>query len=137
VRLSPELEAKCLAIAGDTGEAVGPVQPIVVVPMPPSTNNLFAGRDGRYPSKAYKAWRKVAYPILAQLGPPQKLPCEVVLTVRGKVNRQRDLDNCAKAPLDGLVAVGVLPGDNVRHVVGVALLYRPDAGSPRMEIRFA
>lgn len=133
MRLSRELEAACLALAGEEDGTLD----TVTVPLPPSTNNLFAGRDGRYPSKAYKAWRKAAYPTIARLERPGRLPCEVVLTVRGKVNRQRDLDNCAKAPLDGLVAVGVLPGDNLTRVVGVTLLYRPDGGEGRLEIRLA
>lgn len=111
--------------------------PLVIVPLPPSTNHLFAtvGRR-RIVTREYKAWQAVAYPILAMLAPPESTPCEVELTVRGKVNRQRDIDNFSKALLDGLVACEALPGDSLMHVRRLILEHVADAGEPRVEVKF-
>jgi len=112
--------------------------PLVIVPLPPSTNALFAtvGRR-RIVTREYKAWQAVAYPILSMLAPPESTPCEVWLTIRGKkVNRRRDVANVEKALTDGLVACGVLPDDNLKYVVGNHQVYRPDDGEPRVEVKF-
>ncbi len=109
----------------------------VAVPLPPSTNNLFAGKGRRYVSAAYKAWKQAAYPVVKMLSPPESLPCEVWLTVCGKVNRQRDADNFFKAILDSLVACKVLPGDSLMYVHGVHTVYRPDDGEGRVEVGFS
>ena len=34
------------------------------LPYPPSANNLFPGKARRFPSKAYKAWREAAGPMV-------------------------------------------------------------------------
>ncbi len=87
----------------------------LVLPFPPSTNNLFSNGGkghGRYRTPQYKAWEHLAslyikdshrlnleaYTIAIALNPPDK--------------RARDLDNFVKAISDLLVAHGVVKDDS-------------------------
>lgn len=93
----------------------------VFLPLPPSTNNLFvnAGKKGRVKSKEYKSWLNAVVPDLRQQMRPAVMPVEVVVTVfgGGDFNRDRDTDNFGKPCGDALVAAGVLPGDSIRDGV--------------------
>lgn len=85
------------------------------VPVPPSVNNLFAtvGRR-RIPTREYKAWLAAALPAMERMRVQTEFPCRIVVSVFGKVNAARDVDNLAKPIGDALVAAGVLPGDSIR-----------------------
>jgi hypothetical protein len=108
------------------------------VPLPPSTNNLFlTTKTGkRVKTPQYRAWIEAATPILGLMAPPPRVPCEVWITVRGKINPRSDVANREKAVTDLLVAEGVLPGDSVKYVVGSHQVYRPDEGEPRVSVHF-
>ena len=111
--------------------------PSVFVPIPPSANNLYPGKQHRYTSKEYEAWKEVAYPIVQKLAPPASYPCEVWLVLRGnKVRKSRDIANLEKATGDSLVACGIIKDDKLKYVVGTHQIYRPDDGEPRVEITF-
>lgn len=94
---------------------------MIVLPLPPSTNNLFInarnGR-GRILSPDYKAWRKLAAKALTlQSWDMPGRPYGV--TIRVNINHCRDLDNSTKAVLDLLVEHKVIDGDqwvNALHV---------------------
>jgi Holliday junction resolvase RusA-like endonuclease len=112
MKVSPQMAAKCLALAGVERQAMH-----AWIPHPPSTNHLFATVNGRrVKTGVYKAWQKKAVSVLLHLRPPESLPCRVVMLVYGKLNPARDLDNMVKPALDALVAAGVLPADNVTAV---------------------
>lgn len=99
---------------------------VVAIPHPPSTNNLFVSRGTRrFKSQVYRDWLALAVPIASRLKGPQKYPCRVEVVICGEVNEARDCDNFIKGCLDCLVSAGVLKNDNLRHVRGVSIEYRP------------
>ena len=93
-----------------------------VLPFPPSVNSLFAGKERRHLSKAYKAWIKEASHALRQQRPlPHYTDKVCVEYVAGwpcrkdgsPSNRVRDISNFIKAPEDLLVKFGVLEDDSL------------------------
>lgn len=109
-------------LAGMTRADLAAIQPAadrdeVVVPVPPSANNLFltAGRR-RVKTPAYTEWLKAAVPLLARLRRPARTPVEVRVTVTGGNgwNPARDIANVEKAITDALVEAGVLADDSTR-----------------------
>ncbi len=103
----------------------------VTLPLPPSTNHLFATvRGRRVKSKAYKAWLAEVAPLLVELRRPKTLPAEIHATVFGKVNANRDLDNLMKPLGDSIVLAGVLPGDSIKYVTLWSIGY---GGAAQME----
>ncbi len=87
----------------------------LMLPFPPSVNNLFSGRTKRFPSKRYKAWREEAGWALAAQRPLPSFNESVAITLSiGRPDRRRrDLDNLLKAPIDILVEFGVLADDQL------------------------
>jgi Holliday junction resolvase RusA-like endonuclease len=94
---------------------------IIVLPFPPSTNNLYrnAGRT-RVPAAHYTAWRQEAGWLLASQRPLKHVGVvSVALTLSFADRSRHDADNCFKAVLDLLVNHQVIEGDDrrfVRHV---------------------
>ena len=89
----------------------------LMLPFPVTTNNLFAGRAKRFPSKRYRAWRAEAASALAAQRPFPSFsePVEVTLSIGRPDRRKRDLDNLLKGPIDLLVEFGVLADDQLIH----------------------
>ena len=88
----------------------------VLLPVPPSTNNLFFnGRGGRrHKTPRYKAWLKECSQHFLTLGyhrydKKDKTKQCVILDV--PINYQRDLDNVIKPTLDALKQSSVIPDD--------------------------
>ncbi|WP_198352367.1 RusA family crossover junction endodeoxyribonuclease [Sphingomonas sp. MA1305] len=87
------------------------------LPMPPTSNNLFVTDKRtmkRFPSPAYKAWKKAAGDALQQQyaalgGPAVHRP--VALTIRLNLNYQSDIANREKAITDLLVDKIEMPDD--------------------------
>jgi len=92
------------------------------LPVPPSTNALFANArgKGRVKTPEYKAWLKSAGLLVSFQTAKTRVrsvPSPVIVEVRiGKVNQARDADNFMKAVNDLLVACGVIAGDNLIHL---------------------
>jgi hypothetical protein len=92
---------------------------IADLPMPPSSNNMFVNapgkQGGRFPSGAYKAWKKAAGRALieqwqAAEGPVIGKPYAVHIELN--LNHQADIANREKALTDLLVAtIPGFPGD--------------------------
>lgn len=89
------------------------------LPMPPSTNNLFAtfvqkGKTRRIPTREYKAWRKLAADVLgaqyARYGSPA-VHKPVALHIRLNLNHKGDIANREKAITDLLVEHLDMPDD--------------------------
>jgi crossover junction endodeoxyribonuclease RusA len=101
------------------------------LPFPLSSNNLFAhkivpGKAGRgafaqrYPTPAYRRWRREAeVRICAARLPRMTEPVVVKLELTPPNARRRDCDNFGKGILDALVAARVLPDDNMQWVKAV------------------
>lgn len=134
MKIPKDIERKCLELAGVPPAPAGRL-PYVVLPVPPSTNNLFlsVGRR-RVKTPQYRAWIAEADPIAARLQPPPGTPFGVSITVygHGRLNTARDLANCEKAIVDSLVRTGVIPGDSIRDGLWrVVLNYQPGSdGTP-------
>ena len=110
----------------------------VIVPVPPSANNLFvSGRHGkRFPSKEYKAWRAIAIPIMSQMIAVKRYPVRAIFVVIGKLRKGRDLDNALKGLLDCCKLANVILDDDWSHVVDVAISYRPEPGGDGVRVAF-
>lgn len=110
------------------------------LPLPPSTNNLFATvRGRRVKSRAYKAWLLEAGRAIGRVTAFAPAPSEVTIKVMGKVNAQRDLDNFAKPILDLLVFKGFLQADSLNYVSSIFLVFQQGGYEPRLvvEVRHA
>lgn len=85
---------------------------IISLPMPPSTNNLFATYNGRrIITRGYKAWKLAAGASLSRYAPePLERPYGV--HIRLNMDHRGDVDNRAKPVLDLLVSHKVISGDN-------------------------
>jgi Endodeoxyribonuclease RusA len=107
------------------------------LPLPPSANNLFATYNGRrIISRAYKAWKKLAGPILLEqweeaqkpdIGKPYAVHIEL------NVNHQSDIANREKAITDLLVStIPGFPGD--QWVDRMLIVRNRDIEAARVEV---
>ena len=93
----------------------------VWLPMPPSTNNLYANRKGggRCTTSSYRRWKGEADSLVMISGPRRAFDAPVNVTVEltpGPRSRSSDGDNRLKAVLDCLVRLGVLIDDSREYV---------------------
>jgi len=119
-----------LPVAGEDGASRGAA---FSLPIPPSTNNLFATVRGgrRVKSRRYQAWIVAGTARLREQGIGRaKQPASVTVTIKGGrgFNRARDGDNTLKPILDLLVSAGVLTSDRFVDVPDVRAVYREDRG---------
>lgn len=96
---------------------------VIVLPMPPSVNGLFAGKSRRHLSDEYKAWCEEAGWELKRQKP---LPCPgkvslLIEVAEPKTNRATDLSNRCKACEDLLVTYGIIEGDSQHFVRRIVL----------------
>lgn len=105
------------------------------ITVPPSINGLFGGGSGqrRFPSKAYKSWKKeVGKPDCAGLMIDS---CKIEYKYFFKDNRARDCENFTKAISDWLVENKVIVDDSWQHVQEMLLLCGGiDRERPRVEV---
>lgn len=85
------------------------------IPVPPSTNNLFATYgQRRVTTEKYMRWQKEADAlVMIQRSRQERIapPVQVTISVP-QSNRRRDLGNYEKAVGDCLVRCGILPDDS-------------------------
>lgn len=87
---------------------------VIVLPMPPSVNNLYAGQSRRYKSAGYKAWLLEAGHALNRQR-PSKIAGKVSLIYEVQepsTERRADVANREKATTDLLVDHGIIEGDD-------------------------
>ena len=90
----------------------------LLLPVPPSTNNLFVNKrtGGRARAAVYKAWLNAAgWEIKLQRPPALHEPLRTCLRVliEAPVGQNRDIDNVIKPVLDVLVKMGVIADDSL------------------------
>jgi crossover junction endodeoxyribonuclease RusA len=90
----------------------------LLLPIPPSTNNLFRNlpQGGRAKTAAYKSWLIAAgWEIKMQRPPPLHPTLRTCLRVliEAPLGQNRDLDNAIKPILDILVKMGVIADDSL------------------------
>jgi Holliday junction resolvase RusA-like endonuclease len=114
----------------------------VWLPFPLSSNNIFGHRimpkrgkrpafAKRYPTSAYRRWRREAeVRICAARIPLMREPVVVKLELTPPNNRRRDADNFSKGVIDSLVAARVLPDDNSRWVKAVIPWWNEAGANP-------
>ena len=93
------------------------------LPLPPSLNNLFEIERGKgqLQSRAYREWVQIASRLVAAQR-PQRIRGPVAVTLTFERGRTRiDIDNLAKAPLDLLVALGLIEASDAHIVRRVVL----------------
>lgn len=94
---------------------------IVTLPWPPAVNNLFfnAGKR-RVRSSRYTAWIAEALTRLREQSPTPIKGSFHVRIICDRPNRiRRDLDGLLKAPLDLLVAAGVIEDDSLAQSIAI------------------
>lgn len=108
-----------------------------VMPMPPSTNNLFknAGKHGRIKTPAYKEWLAVVVPLLRPWARELNYPVELEFVIREKMSVQADVSNRIKAAEDALVLAGVIKGDSRKYVRKVSIEYLPGGTGVSVSVR--
>lgn len=87
----------------------------IVLPFPPSTNNLFANAakgHGRFKSAKYKAWEKLAAVGVKDNHRQSLGPYSISIALRAPDKRARDIGNLEKAVSDLLVSHGVVKDDS-------------------------
>lgn len=92
---------------------------VICLPMPPTTNNLFANTKGaRYRTSEYNSWIKEAgYRLNTQRPPQTRGAVSLLIEVEEpKTARRTDLANREKATTDLLVKHLVIQGDDQRYV---------------------
>ena len=110
---------------------------VISLPMPPTTNNLFAGNGRRrYRTAEYKAWAIEAGLELNRQGPFKTLGRVSILIEVGepKTQRQMDLANREKAAIDLLVEHGIIEGDSQRYLRRITMEWA-DIDGIRLTIR--
>lgn len=104
---------------------------VLDLPMPPSTNNLFAS-DGkrRFRSAEYTAWITAAgYRLNAQHPSPMAGKVAILIDVEEpKTARRQDVANREKAVVDLLVSHRIIEGDDQRFVRELTMRWAPVEG---------
>lgn len=106
----------------------------LLIPMPPSVNNLFLNVQGRGRVKSphYRAWITEAGWELKMQKPPRFTGDFAILIEAGPRNKRRDVDNLAKPILDLLVAMKVVQDD--RYATSVTVAWNNDVQGCRVKI---
>jgi Holliday junction resolvase RusA-like endonuclease len=92
---------------------------VIDLPMPPTTNNLFAGNGKRrYRTKEYIAWIECAgWKLASQRAPQIKGRVAILIELAEPApNVRNDCANREKAVTDLLVTHGIIQGDDQRYV---------------------
>jgi crossover junction endodeoxyribonuclease RusA len=110
-----------------------PVELIIALPMPPTTNNLFAtdrSSRRRFRTADYLAWVKEAGWRLANQRPPLMAGKVIVLieVEEPKTKRAQDVANREKAVVDLLVSHRVIEGDCQNFVRELTMRWAPVEG---------
>jgi Holliday junction resolvase RusA-like endonuclease len=104
----------------------------IELPIPPSTNNLFATYRGRrIKSREYLAWIKEAdLMLLMQRVKPVPSPVSITIRITGGEGwtKGRDISNSIKAVEDLLKMAHVIENDNCNHVLSVKAEYHEPNG---------
>lgn len=100
---------------------------IVLLPAPPSVNELFfnrggAGRVGRGVTKEYRQWRLASgHTMMAQRLRPVTGPVSIEVVIDRSC--RNDLDNCLKAISDLLVEHRIIDGDGYKIVQRITIAF--------------
>jgi Holliday junction resolvase RusA-like endonuclease len=113
--------------------ACPPAQLVLMLPTPPSTNNLFftiasgPRRRGRAKTPEYQDWiRQAGYRLNAQH--PVPVPGKVILLIEvpePSTKVRQDIANREKAVTDLLVTHGIIEGDDQRFVREITMRWAP------------
>ena len=101
-----------------------------ILPFPPSVNAAYKMNRGKR-SKGAKviAWEKKASDALNQQNIlPYVGRCVIIYELCHPDNRTRDAANYEKSTTDFLVAKGILPGDDRRHIKGILSIWNDIKG---------
>lgn len=102
------------------------------LPIPPSVNNMFPGRSGRFKSAEYKAWIKAAgWELNAQKVRPVSGPYALTLELPEKM--RGDVDNRLKGISDLLVSHRLTPDDS--RAVSATAVRTPGILKDRCRVR--
>jgi Holliday junction resolvase RusA-like endonuclease len=123
--------AGSIDVAAMASETDPPCVTVISLPMPPTSNNLFAGSGKRrFRSKAYEEWILEAGLLLNRQRPPKiKGRVSILIEVEEpKTKRRSDVGNREKAAVDLLVSHGVIEGDDQFCVRQITLRWADVSG---------
>ncbi|WP_291869686.1 RusA family crossover junction endodeoxyribonuclease [Bradyrhizobium sp.] len=109
----------------------------IILPFPPSTNNLFVnGKRGRFRSPKYEAWIMEAGVEMMRQRPAKHVgPVNLHYEFQeGRDNRKRDLGNLEKATTDLLVSHRIIEADDGSIVRQISLTWNPTIEGTRVTI---
>ncbi len=94
----------------------------LILPFPPSTNNLFVNSSrtrGRFPSKRYREWQEEAGRALLKQMPLPHIAgkFDAIFSFGRPDKRRRDVTNFIKAPEDLIVKHGIVEDDSLAESV--------------------
>lgn len=110
---------------------------MIVLPFPPSTNNLFINTSrGRIRSSKYDQWATEAGWELLRQRPAKAIgPVSLIFEFQaGKDKRKRDITNLLKAPEDLLVKHGVIEADDNTVVQSISANWNAEVTGVRITI---
>ena len=109
---------------------------VILLPLAPSTNGLFAGQKRRYRSPEYKSWvTEAGWDLASQR--PRKCHGKVSLAFEVReppTRRHEDLSNRLKAAEDLLVEHGIIEGDSQHYVRRITLEWSDQVKGIRVTI---
>jgi Holliday junction resolvase RusA-like endonuclease len=110
----------------------------VVVPVPPSVNNLYpTGKHGRrYTAPKYAEWLKMAVPMLRTMARVKAYPVKAVLTIEGGFRSNRDVGNVGKPIIDACKKAGLIIDDSRDYIACELVEYRPVSGGYGVRVQF-
>jgi crossover junction endodeoxyribonuclease RusA len=102
----------------------------ISMPWPPSIHKVFKRHNGKFMSAEYRRWRDEAGWLLKAQKPAAITgPVSVRIDLCAPDKRRRDSDNYTKAPLDLLVAHGVIEADDSRILKSITARW-VESGEP-------
>lgn len=100
-----------------------------VLPLPPSVNGLYTGKEKRVISPAYKTWNITAGKLLIkQQIRPVTERCVIVYSMQRPDQRRRDSGNYEKAVTDLLVKKRIIEDDYFKFVQGTFPYWNDEIG---------
>ncbi|WP_425447761.1 RusA family crossover junction endodeoxyribonuclease [Dethiothermospora halolimnae] len=109
---------------------------LVIPEIHPSLNEWAYKWHYRKRAKEKKRWGEMVHWIARPKKPKEPIEkAEITVIYYFKINRRHDFDNyIPKFILDGLVDVGIIKDDDLKHLNNINIIQKVDRQNPRTEV---